>query len=77
MAKKRGKGQGPKQAILYTRVSTAEQVEKGFSLSQQIEATRRYATQQGYEVVGEFWDPGASGATLVRPGLDALRQRVQ
>jgi len=32
-------GHGPKQAILYARVSSAEQVE-GYSLDQQIDALR-------------------------------------
>lgn len=63
-------------AILYARVSTKGQVEKGFSMGQQIEALREHAAEQGYEVVDEFRDPGYSGSSLNRPGMDALRERV-
>ena len=42
-------GYGSKRAILYARVSTEEQARTGFSLAQQIEALRDYATREGYE----------------------------
>jgi DNA invertase Pin-like site-specific DNA recombinase len=38
-------GRGPKRAILYARVSTDEQARSGYSLAQQIEALREYATR--------------------------------
>lgn len=65
-----------KTAVIYTRVSTAEQVSHGFSLNQQVGALRDHADREGLEIVGEFSDPGASGGSLARPGLDALRDRV-
>jgi site-specific DNA recombinase len=69
-------GHGPKRAILYTRVSTDEQARSGYSLAQQLEALRKYATREGYEVLEEIRDPGQSGASLERPGMDRVRDLV-
>jgi site-specific DNA recombinase len=69
-------GHGPKRAILYARVSTDEQARSGYSLAQQIEALREYATREGYQIVEEIVDPGQSGATLERPGMDRVRDLV-
>jgi site-specific DNA recombinase len=69
-------GHGPKRAILYSRVSTAEQARSGYSLAQQIEALRAYAAREGYEVLEEVSDPGQSGASLERPGMDRVRDLV-
>jgi site-specific DNA recombinase len=63
-------------AILYARVSTDEQARSGYSLAQQIEALRAYAAQEGYEVLEEVSDPGQSGASLERPGMDCVRELV-
>ncbi len=69
-------GHGPKRAILYARVSTDEQARSGYSLAQQIEALRAYASREGYEVLEEVVDPGQSGASLERPGMDRVRDLV-
>ena len=60
-------GHGPKQAVLYARVSTDEQARSGYSLAQQIEALREYASREGYEVLEEIvetrterYQPGAA-----------------
>jgi site-specific DNA recombinase len=63
-------------AILYARVSTDEQARSGYSLAQQIEALRVYAAREGYEVLEEVVDPGQSGASLERPGMDRVRDLV-
>ena len=73
---KMANGRGSKRAILYARVSTNEQATSGYSLSQQLEALREYAAREGYEIVEEITDPGRSGATLDRPGLDRMRNLV-
>ena len=67
---------GPKRAILYARVSTGEQASSGYSLAQQLEALRDYAAREGYEVLEEVADPGQSGASLERPGMDRVRDLV-
>jgi site-specific DNA recombinase len=69
-------GHGPRTAILYARVSTDEQARSGYSLVQQIEALRAYAAREGYEVLEEVQDPGQSGASLERPGMDRVRDLV-
>ena len=69
-------GYGPKRAILYARVSTDEQARSGYSLAQQLEVLREYATREGYEVLEEATDPGQSGASLERPGMDRVRDLV-
>jgi site-specific DNA recombinase len=69
-------GHGPKRAILYARVCTGEQTRSGYSLAQQIEALREYAAREGYEVLEEVVDPGQSGASLERPGMDRVRDLV-
>jgi site-specific DNA recombinase len=62
------------RAVLYARVSTEEQG-KGYSLRQQLEALQDYCKDNGIEVVGPYEDR-SSGASLDRPGLDALRDVV-
>ena len=69
-------GHGPKRAILYARVSTDEQARSGYSLAQQIEALQAYAAREGYQVIEEVQDPGQSGASLERPGMDRVRDLV-
>jgi site-specific DNA recombinase len=65
-----------KRAILYARVSTDEQARSGYSLAQQMEALREYAVREGYEVLEKVVDPGQSGASLERPGMDRVRDLV-
>lgn len=69
-------GHGPKRAVLYARVSTDEQAKSGYSLAQQVETLREYAEQEGYEILEEVVDPGQSGASLQRPGMDRVRDLV-
>src|SRR5215204_5032237 len=69
-------GHGPRQAVLYARVSTDEQARSGYSLAQQLEALREHADREGYEVLEEVSDPGQSGASLERPGMDRVRDLV-
>jgi DNA invertase Pin-like site-specific DNA recombinase len=45
-------------------------------MAQQLEALREYAAREGYEVAEEITDPGQSGASLERPGMDRVRDLV-
>src|ERR671915_468035 len=63
-------------AIIYARVSTDEQARNGYSLAQQIEACRAWCEREGYEVLEVITDPGQSGASLERPGMDRVRDLV-
>jgi site-specific DNA recombinase len=64
------------RAILYARVSTDDQAEKGYSLPTQLEAMRNYAQDNGMKVVRELQDD-YSGAKLDRPALDILRGMIE
>jgi site-specific DNA recombinase len=66
-------GHGSRRAILYARVSTDELARSGYSLVQHIEALREHAARGGYKVLKEVVDPGQSGASLERPGIDRVR----
>ncbi len=68
--------EGHGKVVLYARVSTEEQAKSGYSLAQQMEALRDYAAREGYEVLEEIADPGQSGASLDRPGMDRVRDLV-
>src|SRR5215217_1793230 len=69
-------GRGPKKAILYYRVSGEEQKKRGYSLFDQRDTLRTWASDNGCEVVDEIEDAGYSGAYLERPGLDRVRELV-
>jgi site-specific DNA recombinase len=62
-------------AIIYARVSTDEQAERGYSLGSQVEACQRYAELNGYEVVEAVQDD-CSGMLINRPGLDRVLNMV-
>ena len=61
-------------AAIYARVSSDRQKENP-TISSQLAALEEYAGSHGYLVPPEwrFQDEGYSGATLLRPGLEALR----
>lgn len=52
------------KAALYARVSTEEQAKEGYSIAAQIAEIRRYAEQNGLEIVDEYVDEGASGKSI-------------
>jgi len=54
------KNKPSKRAIIYTRVSTDEQAEKGYSLIVQEETLRRECGRLGIEVAEHFQDDGYS-----------------
>jgi len=61
-----------KKGIIYTRVSTEEQKNKGTSIERQLEDCRVYISRNQMEVVAEITDD-FSGGTLERPGFLQLR----
>jgi site-specific DNA recombinase len=65
------------RAVIYLRVSTKDQAERGgeaegFSIPAQREACIRKAASLGAEVVDEFIDAGESAKTSQRPALKAM-----
>lgn len=64
-------------AIIYTRVSTAGQVEEGVSMEAQRARAVAWAQANGYQVAGSFSDAGISGKrTGNRPGLQSALTTV-
>jgi len=63
-------------AAIYARVSSARQEQQ--TIGSQTAALRAHAEQLGLEIPAQwvFCDDGHSGATLVRPGLEKLRDLV-
>src|SRR5215471_4461599 len=57
-----------KPAAIYARVSSDRQKEE-HTIASQTEALRAFASQQGFSVPDEWY----SGATLIRPGLERVR----
>ena len=66
-----------KPVAIYARVSSERQKEQE-TIASQTAALLEYAASQNWMVPAEwrFLDEGYSGASLVRPGLDRLRDRV-
>lgn len=60
------------KAIIYCRVSTKEQAEKGFSLEGQEKECRKFALNNGYEVDKVFVEAGESAKTQDRTQLKKL-----
>lgn len=56
----------------YIRVSTSDQAENGLSLPLQREAIARYCQQHALRLLKVYEDPGRSGATIERAGLQSL-----
>jgi DNA invertase Pin-like site-specific DNA recombinase len=71
-----------KRAVIYLRVSTTDQAERGrdvegFSLPAQREACFRKAAEIGAEVVDEYVDRGESAKTADRPALTLMFDRLR
>ena len=71
-----------KRAVIYLRVSTAEQAETtsggdGYSIPAQREAAFRKARELDAEVVDEYVDRGESAKTADRPALQILMHRLK
>ncbi|HEV7376000.1 MAG TPA: recombinase family protein [Pyrinomonadaceae bacterium] len=66
------------KVALYARVSTNRQALTQ-SIEQQLERLRQHVIAQGWPLIEDyiFRDDGHSGATLNRPGLDRLRDKVR
>lgn len=66
------------KAVIYTRVSTDGQADKGTSLDAQEYSCLKKAAELGAEVVKVHSDPGVSGALyLARPGIQAALRDIE
>ncbi len=59
-------------AVIYCRVSSAAQMQKGHGLASQETRCREFARMKGYEVVQVFTDEAVSGGLINRPGMQAM-----
>lgn len=66
-----------KRAVIYTRVSTDEQAEKGYSLVVQEDTLRRECQKLGLEVAEHFQDDGYSAKNFKRPAFQKLLEYAQ
>jgi len=64
-------------ALIYCRVSSEEQAQKGFSLDTQEKYCGEFAKNNGYKVGGVFRDEGKSATTLNRPALKDILSECQ
>ena len=65
------------KVAIYPRVSTTEQATEGHSIGEQIERLEKYCDAMGWTIYKAYTDPGYSGASLDRPGLQALIKDVK
>ncbi|MCL5291221.1 MAG: recombinase family protein, partial [Actinobacteria bacterium] len=68
--------------LIYLRVSTKEQAEKGhgeegYSIPAQREACIKYAKEKGWHIVDEYTDRGESARSADRPQLQEMLSRVK
>lgn len=61
-----------KKACVYTRVSTAEQANEGYSIEEQERMCKAAIVSKGWEYVCTYSDPGITGRTMDRPGLQKM-----
>jgi site-specific DNA recombinase len=66
-----------KAIAIYARVSSDQQAQEA-TVGSQVEALKQRAIADGHVVLPQdmFVDEGFSGATLVRPALERLRDRI-
>jgi site-specific DNA recombinase len=66
----------PVRAALYLRVSTTRQAEVDLSIPDQQTQTSAYCARQGWRVVGEYVEPGASAMDDNRPEFQRMIERA-
>lgn len=66
-----------KKACVYTRVSTKEQAEEGYSVEEQDRRCKAAIESKGWQYVGTYSDPGVTGRTMDRPGLQNMLKAVE
>ena len=59
-------------AVIYARVSSVAQMQKGHGLGSQETRCREFARLKGYEVADVFCDEAVSGGIIDRPGMLAM-----
>ena len=65
--------QPPLRVAIYARFSTDKQ--RDASIEDQVDSCRELAAREGWEVVATYHDRATSGASMFRPGIEALQRR--
>ncbi len=60
------------KVVLYARVSSERQVEKDLSISAQLKALRKHASDHGWEIYKEFVDEAESARSVNRPAFKEM-----
>ena len=60
------------KVALYVRVSTLEQAEEGYSISEQKDKLKKYCEIKDWKITRIYSDPGFSGSNLNRPSMQQL-----
>lgn len=66
-----------KKVAIYTRVSTEEQAQTGFSLDGQLEKLKLYCQAHDYIITGEYVDGGYSGRNVRRPQYQKMFEDIK
>lgn len=66
-----------KKACVYTRVSTAEQATEGYSIEEQERMCKAAIESKGWQYVTTYSDPGISGRTMERHGLQNMLTAIR
>lgn len=66
-----------KKACVYTRVSTQEQANEGYSIEEQERMCKAAIESKGWIYVKTYSDPGISGRTMDRPGLQQMIEDIK
>ena len=64
--------QPPLRVAIYARFSTDKQ--RDASIEDQVDSCRELAAREGWEVVATYHDRATSGASMFRPGIEALQR---
>ena len=65
------------EAVIYTRISSVAQSEKGHGLQSQETRCREFARMKGYPVAQVFSDRAVSGGIVTRPGMQAMLAYIE
>lgn len=66
-----------KRVGIYVRVSTLEQAEEGYSISEQTAKLEKFCEIKEWKVYKTYTDPGFSGSNIKRPAIKELIRDVQ
>ncbi|MGF1500310.1 MAG: recombinase family protein [Paracoccaceae bacterium] len=69
--------QESKKAVIYCRVSSAAQMQRGHGIESQETICREYARSRGLYVEQVFKDEGVSGSVLDRPAMKAMLKHLR